>query len=93
MSQSTILHSVMSGRVYLDWFITKQRIKCLVQGHNTVPPVGLEPSTPRSLIKHSTTGHCASHFWDCRWVKSFGIVNLDFWDVEQFLNSVIVDGA
>ena len=25
---------------------TKQRMKCLDQGHNTVPPVRLEPATP-----------------------------------------------
>ena len=28
---------------------------CLAQGHNTVRPVRLEPSAPRSPVKHSTT--------------------------------------
>ena len=34
---------------------------CLVQGHNAVPPVRLEPAaTPQSQDKHSTTAisHC-----------------------------------
>ena len=47
--------SVMSGRVFLGRTSTKQRIKCLAQGHITVPPVRLEPATPRSRVKHSTT--------------------------------------
>ena len=29
----------------------KQRIKCLSQGHNTVPPVWLEPGAPQSFQK------------------------------------------
>ena len=28
---------------------------CLVQGHNVMTPVKLEPTTPRSLVKQSTT--------------------------------------
>ena len=28
----------------------------LLQGHSTVPPVMLEPATPRSQVKHSTVG-------------------------------------
>ena len=28
---------------------------CLAQGHNTVPPVRLEPAIPQSQVKHSTT--------------------------------------
>ena len=28
---------------------------CLAQGHNAVMPVRLEPATPRSRVKHSTT--------------------------------------
>ena len=28
---------------------------CLVQGHNTVTPVRLEPATPRSRLKHDFT--------------------------------------
>ena len=37
------------------WSSTKQRIKCLAQGHNAVPPVGLEPTTPQSRVKQSNT--------------------------------------
>ena len=28
---------------------------CLAQGHNAVTPVRLEPATPRSQVKYSTT--------------------------------------
>ena len=28
---------------------------CLAQGHNPVMPVRLEPTTPQSRVKHSTT--------------------------------------
>ena len=42
--------SVMLGRVF-----PKQRIKWLAQGHNTVPPVRLEPATPQSRDKYTTT--------------------------------------
>ena len=42
--------SVMSGQVYLCCTSTKQRIKCLAQRHNTVPPVRREPATPRSWV-------------------------------------------
>ena len=43
--------SVMPGWVFLDW-TTKQRIKCLVQGHNIVTPlaVRLELATQRSSV-------------------------------------------
>ena len=37
------------------FYCTKQGIKCLDQGHNTVPPVRLEPATLPSRGKHSTT--------------------------------------
>ena len=49
------IFSVMSGWVFLGLTSTKQRIKCLAQGHNAVPPVRLEPAAPQSRIKHSTT--------------------------------------
>ena len=32
-----------------------KRIKCLAQGHSAVPLVRLEPTTPLSEVKHSTT--------------------------------------
>ena len=40
--------SIMPGRVFLGLTSTKQRIKCLAQGHNTVPPVRHKPAAPRS---------------------------------------------
>ena len=45
--------SVMSG-LFLGCASTKQKIKCLAPGHNAVSQVRLEPSTPRSQVKHST---------------------------------------
>ena len=47
--------SVMSGQVFLGWTSTKQRLMCLAQGHNAVTLVRLEPSTPQSRVKNSTT--------------------------------------
>ena len=44
-----VLILYMSRPVFLGWTSTKWRIKCLAQGHNTVPPLRLEPVTPRSL--------------------------------------------
>ena len=44
--------SVMSGQVFL---CCKQRLRCLAQGQNAVTLGRLEPATPRSLVKHSTT--------------------------------------
>ena len=44
--------SVMLGHfpVFLGYTNTKQRIKYLAQGHNTVPPVSLEPATLLSEV-------------------------------------------
>ena len=47
--------SVMQGRVFLGWNSTKLGLMCLAQGHNAVTPARLEPTTPRSRGKHSTT--------------------------------------
>ena len=47
--------SVMSGQVFLGRISTKQGLMCLAQGHNTVMPVRLEPATPWSQVKYSTT--------------------------------------
>ena len=41
--------------VFLGWTSTKQRINCLAQENNAVPPVKLEPATPWSWVKYSTT--------------------------------------
>ena len=56
--------SVMSGMGLpgLNQYIcTKQRITFLAQGHNTVTPVRLKPTAPRSRIKYSTTKPLCSH--------------------------------
>ena len=54
--------SVIMDNIFLDTLgcflvctSAKKRIKCLAQGHNTVPPVRLEPATPLSQVVHSTT--------------------------------------
>ena len=47
--------SVMSGRVFVCWTSTKLGLTCLAPGHNAVTPVRLEPATPLSGVKHSTT--------------------------------------
>ena len=66
--------SVMSRQVFLGWTSTKQGKLCLSQGHTTVMLVRLEPATPRSPGKHSTTGSLRSlclfwcfyvHLWPC----------------------------
>ena len=37
---------------------------CLAQGQNTVTPVRLEPTAPRSRVKHSTTEPlCSLNCW------------------------------
>ena len=46
---------VMLGQVFLGWTSTYQRVKCLAQGYNAVPLIRLEPVTPPSRFKHSTT--------------------------------------
>ena len=46
---------VIWGRVFLGWTSTKQWIKCLPRVDNAVPPVRLEPATPRSRVRNSTT--------------------------------------
>ena len=45
----------MLGQVFLGWASTQQGLMCLAQGHNAVTPVKLEPVTPQSQVKHSTT--------------------------------------
>ena len=41
-------------------------LSCFAQGQNTVPSVGLEPVTPRSLVKQSTTSYCTPGVLQCR---------------------------
>ena len=54
-SQSTIFQSYQDGAT-ASWVINQyfRGVKCLAQGHNTAA-VCLEPTTPRSGVRHSTT--------------------------------------
>ena len=54
--------SVIKGRVFLGWTVTKLGLMCLAQGHNAVTPVRLEPAAPRSWVKHSTTEPLRSRY-------------------------------
>ena len=36
------------------YYISRAKVKCLAQGHNTVPLMRLEPVTSQSLGKHSS---------------------------------------
>ena len=45
----------MSRRIFLGSTSPKLGLMCLAHGHNAVAPVRLEPATPRSRVKHSTT--------------------------------------
>ena len=53
--------SVMSGWVFMGWTSTKQRIKCLAHGHNTVTLVSLETSSPSIKSNILPLSHCTSH--------------------------------
>ena len=46
------IFSIMLGRVFLGGTSTKQKIKCLAQGHNTVTPLEVihELATPISPV-------------------------------------------
>ena len=47
--------SVMSGVIFLHLTSTKLGLMRRAQGHNTVTLVSLEPATPWSQVKHSST--------------------------------------
>ena len=52
--------SVMSGPVFLGWNSTKQKIKCLAQGHNTLPLLRLKlnlESNNLPLTNHTLPCH------------------------------------
>ena len=53
--------SALKGWVFQGWTSTKLGLMCLAQGHNAVTPVRLEPTAPRSQVKHSTTEPLRSH--------------------------------
>ena len=48
---------------------------CLAQGQNTVTPVRLEPTTPGSRVKHSTTEAVRSPLKSLLWIKGIKIHN------------------
>ena len=53
--------SVMSRRVILGLTSTEQRIKCLAQGHNAVPLVGLKPQHFNLKSSPLPLSHLAPH--------------------------------
>ena len=55
MSVSNFFSHVGTGLLGLNQYLAEDLIKCLAQGHNTVPPVRHKPATSRSRVKHSTT--------------------------------------
>ena len=67
--------SVMSGQVFLGWTSSKQQIKCLAQGHNTVTlsMVKLESTTlhPKSNILPTATALPIAGSWRLRWGCAF----------------------
>ena len=55
----------------LSTILSHVGIKCLAQGHNTVPLLRLKPATPQSQIKHLNTK--LLNQWDnCEWIHCFG---------------------
>ena len=68
MSKSTIFHLSWDGSSWVEP-VLKQELMCLAEGHRAVTPVRLEPPTPLSRVKHSTTESLCSPFgtsatWD-----------------------------
>ena len=62
--------SVMLGQVFLGGISTKQWIKCLAQGHNTVTPqaVRLELTTIQSPVELSTTANQILRTKNCEYL-------------------------
>ena len=73
MSQSIIFQPWRD--VFLGWTSTKQRIKCLAQGHNAVSPVSLE----LAILTLYQLSHCASllivHMGDI-WQKYYWLTEM-----------------
>ena len=77
MSQSTVFQSCGDRPSSVD------PVMCLAQGHNAVPLVRLEPTTPQSRVMHSTTEPLRSqesilitsklHNWSCWKLRSLHI--------------------
>ena len=58
---SGVLGTCQALRYWFFDVLGSETVKmCLVQGHNAVPSVRLEPATRRSWVKHSTTDPSAS---------------------------------
>ena len=83
----------MSRQVFLGWTSTKQ-LTCLAQGHNAVKPVRLEPATPQSRVKHSSTEPLHPHsIWELE-----SLVFMSSWNsmlswVEHKKKKIITSGS
>ena len=66
------------SQVFLGWTSSKQRIKHLAQGHNTVPLVRIEPPTPWSQVKHSSAELPSESRWQFSWMARKGVTILDW---------------
>ena len=64
-------------------------MRCLAQGqgHNTVPPVRLKPTTPQSRVKYSTTESPRSSIQE--WKLLMALPQTDLWGFQQWQ----IDGA
>ena len=60
--------SVIKGWVFLGWTSTKLGSICLAQGHSAVTLVRLQPTAPRSRVKHSTTEPLRSLYFKFKWL-------------------------
>ena len=48
-------------------------MSCLAKGHKTVKPVRLDPTTPQSRVKHSTTALLDDCLWCVDNNEGFGL--------------------
>ena len=78
--------SVMLVQVFLGWTSTKQGLLCLAQGHNALTPVRLQPATPRSRYKHSTTKLSLPTI-KCHENISSNVVDTILWNIEGRMHS------
>ena len=78
--QSTIFQLLRDGSSLVE--PVPARINVLVQGHNTVTPVRLEPVAHRSLVKHSTTESLHSHMYMLYKQRGLTIRALDFQSIQ-----------
>ena len=65
----------------------KLGLLCLAPGHNTVTPVRLVPTSPRSRVKHSTTEKLRSLEWDLKDSLSLITYNQIYFFVHELLQA------